>query len=93
MFSAYGILEFVLCGAFDRTFTNGYNAVGELLSVAESKLPAYLTFVRNMSFTRDYLGRVTNITTNHPTWNLATVSLTQKFDAVGNRTELLSSLE
>ncbi len=76
---------------FNRTFTNSYNAVGELNSVAETN---HLTpfFTRNIAFTRDNLGRATNITTNHNTSNLTTVSLTQKFDAVGNRTELSASL-
>jgi hypothetical protein len=70
----------------DRTLTHVYNAVDELLSVSDHKWDGNIT--RNINYTRDNLGRATTIATNHITPNLTSLALTQKFDAVGNRTEL-----
>ncbi len=78
-------------GSYAHHIDTGYNAVGEIVSVSEPSTGA--NGLRTINFTRDNLGRATTIASTHTTWNLASSTLTQKFDAVGNRTELSAKLD
>ncbi|MCA9159517.1 MAG: RHS repeat protein, partial [Planctomycetales bacterium] len=62
------------------------NAVGELTSTTDTDLVNNKT--QSLSYVRDNLGRATNINSTYDAWNIPTVSLVQKFDAEGNRSEL-----
>ncbi len=66
-------------------FETSYNTVGEVTKISDSE-PVFWN-PTDIVYTRDNLGRATNITTDYANANWPTMSLDQKFDVAGNRSQ------